>query len=188
MLARLERLSDEAESYFDEAFAADEQPTPLDPLLKRLDDLLDAAGARVNRWAERGWVEEQHGRRMARQASVSVVDELLDYMARNPEVRELIEQQATSMAGVAVGEVRGRSETADLWIERLAHRVLRRPESETTATDAEGAAARAPAEAQASVAPATRPLPAPANNARAPHAAATVETDAETATRGTSGG
>ena len=135
-LARLERLTEEAEAYYDESFASDDmRQTPLVPLLTRLDDLFFALETTVERWTVLGEIEELHGRRMARQASVGVMDELLDYMARNPEVRQLIEQQATSMAGVAVDEVRGRTVTADLWIERLAHRVLRRPMSDTHSDD-----------------------------------------------------
>jgi hypothetical protein len=61
-----------------------------------------------------------------------VIDEVLDYMAKNPEVRQLIEQQGMSMADTAVGEVRERTATADMWIERIARSLLHRPASEET--------------------------------------------------------
>ncbi len=136
MLARMWRLSDEADSYdsYDSYYIADTPdmpPSPLDPLLIRLDELLDElrfnATTTIDRWSARGWVEEQHGRRMARLATVSVMDELLDYMARNPQVRQLIEKQATGMAGTAVEEVQGRTAQADMWVERIAHGLLHRP-------------------------------------------------------------
>jgi hypothetical protein len=103
--------------------------TPLDPVLMRLDEMLYMARVAVDRWTARGWLEEQQSRGMARQATVSVVDELFDYMARNPEVRELIEQQGTSLAGEAVDEVRERTASADMWIERFTHNLLHRSTS-----------------------------------------------------------
>jgi hypothetical protein len=81
-------------------------------------------------------MEEQQSRQMAQEAVVGVIDELLDYMARNPEVRQLIEQQGMSMADSAVGEVRERTATADMWIERIARSLLHRPASEETAPTA----------------------------------------------------
>ncbi|HEU5441320.1 MAG TPA: hypothetical protein VFU88_18685 [Ktedonobacterales bacterium] len=101
--------------------------TPLDRVRGHLDELLFMALTEVDRWSARGAREEQQGRRMAEQATVSVLDELLDYMAHNPEVRHLIEQQGVSLAGEALGEARTRAESADQWIERLAHRLLHRP-------------------------------------------------------------
>ncbi len=132
MLARLSRLSDEA-NYFYTRFAQATRRTPLDPLRMRLDEMLFLAMASIDRWSARGWIEEQRGRRMAQQATVSVIDELLEYMARNPEVRQLIEQQGMSMAGTAVDEVRNRTASADLWIERLAHSLLHRSASDKPA-------------------------------------------------------
>jgi len=90
----------------------------------------------LDRWADRGRMEEQQSRDMTQEAVVSVIDELLDYMAQNPEVRELIEQQGMSMAETAVDEVRERSATADMWIERVARGLLHRPASENTAQPA----------------------------------------------------
>jgi hypothetical protein len=129
VLTRLARLSEETEYLYVTTVEPALSQTPLDPVLMRLDEMLFKAGAAVDRWTARGWIEEQQSRGMARQASVSVVDELLDYMARNPEVRDLIMQQGTSMAGEAMGEVRERSASADMWIERFTRSLLRRPET-----------------------------------------------------------
>lgn len=132
MLARFAQLSDEADIFYTN-LAPILRGTPLDPLRMRLDELYFLVMATVDRWMDRGWIEEQQGRRMARQATGDVIDELLDYMARNPEVRKLIEQQGLDMAESAVDEVRGRSEAADRWIERLAHSLLHRPVSDKPA-------------------------------------------------------
>jgi hypothetical protein len=115
---------------------SDMRYTPLDPLRVRLEEMVYRATMTLDRWADRGRMEEQQSQDMTQEAMVSVIDELLDYMARNPEVRELIEQQGMSMADSAVGEVRERTETADMWIERVARGLLHRPASENPAQPA----------------------------------------------------
>jgi hypothetical protein len=131
MLARLARASHEANLFYT-TVTSDMRYTPLDPLRMRLDEMLYRATMTIDRWTDRGWIEEQHSRRMAREAAARVVDELLDYMAQNPEVRELIEQQSLNMAETAVDEVRDRTATADMWIERIARSLLHRPVNDQT--------------------------------------------------------
>ncbi|HEX5159878.1 MAG TPA: hypothetical protein VFW17_21900 [Ktedonobacterales bacterium] len=126
---RLARASQEANRFYATAMS-DMRYTPLDPLRARLEETVYRATMTLDRWADRGRMEEQQSRDMTQEAVVSVIDELLDYMARNPEVRELIEQQGMSMAETAVDEVRERSATADMWIERIARGLLHRPASE----------------------------------------------------------
>lgn len=173
---RLERLSDQADSYYDEMHASDMRQTPIYPLLERLDELFFNAEEMVDRWAARGKSEAERGSRMARFASTSVVDELLDYMARNPEVRKLIEQQASGMAEVAVDEVRERAESADEWVERLAHRVLRRPVSEVR-PEVAGVVELPPLQGEARTGAPSNPQQTrpPTRGARAPQGAANVE-------------
>lgn len=127
MLGRFARLSEETEYLYVTSVEPALSQTPLDPVLMRLDEMLYAARGAVDRWTTRGWLEEQRSRGIARQATVSVVDELFDYMARNPQVRELIEQQGTSLAGEAVDEVRERTASADMWLERFTRSLLHRP-------------------------------------------------------------
>lgn len=122
----LSYLADEANLFYTTLTPAMRR-TPFEPIRMRLDELLFLTMAAVDRWTDRGWIEEQRGRRMARLAAADVIDELLDYMAQNPEVRKLIEQQGLDMAESAVDEVRGRTASADLWIERLARSLLHRP-------------------------------------------------------------
>jgi hypothetical protein len=87
----------------------------------------------LEQWAALGRREEQLGRQVARQAMASMVDEVFDAMAKNPEVRELIEQQSIGMAETAVEGVRERTASADALVERLVHNVLRRPSDIHTA-------------------------------------------------------
>lgn len=129
MQRRLARASHEASRFYATTMS-DMRYTPLDPLRARFEEMVYRATMTLDRWADRGQMEEQQGHDMAQEAVVSVIDELLDYMARNPEVRELIEQQSLSMAETAVDEVRERTATADMWIERIARGLLHRPASE----------------------------------------------------------
>jgi hypothetical protein len=135
MRRRLAHASHEANLFYS-TVTSDMRHTPLDPLRMRFEEMVYRATMTVDRWADRGRMEEQQSRQMAQEAVVDVIDELLDYMARNPEVRQLIEQQGLSMADSAVGEVRERTATADMWIERIARSLLHRPASEETAPTA----------------------------------------------------
>lgn len=148
MLSRVARASHEANRFYT-SVTADMRRTPLDPLRMRLDETLYRATRTFDRWTDRGWIEERQSRRMAREATASVIDELLDYMARNPEVRQLIEEQGMSMAETAVDEVRERTATADMWIERIARGLLHRPVTERPAKpeDATSSSAASTAEA-----------------------------------------
>ena len=135
MRRRLARASHEANLFYTTVMS-DMRYTPLDPIRARFEEMVYRATMTLDRWADRGRMEEQQSRDMAQEAVVSVIDELLDYMARNPEVRELIEQQGLSMAETAVDEVRERTATADMWIERIARGLLHRPASENPAQPA----------------------------------------------------
>ncbi len=138
-----ERFADEA-SLVSARLAPERRPLPRDPFWQRLDEELSLAMETVDRWAQRGRREDQQSRGIARQATVSLIDELLDYMAHNPEVRTLIEQQGAGMANSAVDDVRERTASADLWIERLAHNLLRRSGSGKQAAQAESTATPEP--------------------------------------------
>ena len=127
MLERFSRLSEETRYLFVTSVEPTLSQTPLDPVLMRLDEMFYVTRDAVDRWTARGWLEEQQSRGMARRATISVVDELFDYMARTPQIRELIEQQGTSLAGEAVDEVRERTASADMWLERFTRSLLHRP-------------------------------------------------------------
>lgn len=143
MLARFEWLADETNGAYTR-FAYAVRGTPLDDAVRYLDDVFYRASRTVDEWVAHGWIEEQQGRRMAEQATVSVLDELLDYMAHNPEVRRLIEQQGMSMAEATADDVHERMASADQWIERVAHSLLRRPAGEKPTTPTSSASASPP--------------------------------------------
>jgi hypothetical protein len=180
MLAGLTRLADEGNFAYNRlAFAL--RRTPFDRVRKQLDELLFLSSADIDRWIDRwsarGWIEEQQGRRLAQQAAASVIDELLDYMAHNPEVRSLIEQQGADMADSAVGDVRERTAVADLWIERLAHNLLRRQQGDKPARPADNPEAPLPPAAASAPPVATRARTRPTTSqTRTPAAAAATQT------------
>jgi len=170
MLARFERLADETNGAYTR-FAYAVRGTPLDDAVRYLDDVFYRASRTVDEWVAHGWIEEQQGRRMAEQATVSVMDELLDYMAHNPEVRRLIEEQGMSMAEATADDVHERMASADQWIERLAHNLLRRPAGEKPEAPTSSASASPPAVT-------VEPPPAAASTRkRAEKAAATPTSD-----------
>ncbi len=137
MLTRLAQVVDEADlAYTRLAFSL--RQTPLDPVRRRFDEVLFRAMASLDRWSDRGWIEEQNGRLMAEQATDSTLNELFDYVAHNPEVRQLIEQQGVDAVGSALDDVRGRTASADQRIERLARNLLHRPVSEQPAKPVNG--------------------------------------------------
>lgn len=102
----------------------------LQPLHHQYDEWVAKGETAVNQWIERGRAEEPQSRLIARAALGRTIDEVIELLAENPEVRELIQSQGTTMAGEMVDGVRARTVTADYMLERLARGLLRRPPRE----------------------------------------------------------
>jgi hypothetical protein len=100
---------------------------PTGPMRGPTDKVAAQWRATLDRWAARGRIEERQGRIVARQAAASVMDEVLQHMAHDPEVQELIRQQGVGLATTAMETVRERSQSADVWVERMVHGFFRRP-------------------------------------------------------------
>ncbi len=81
----------------------------------------------VSQWVERGQVEEQYGRAMARHAANESMNELFNLLADNKELQNLIAEQSTGLAAEALDEARERTVTADDIAERFVRTLLRRP-------------------------------------------------------------
>jgi hypothetical protein len=100
------------------------------PVKRRYDNMVTRAESTLDRWAERGRVEEQVSRALTEQAITQLFDEVLDeviiQLAQKPELRDLLQQQSVSMAGEVMGEVRQRTANTDAILERLARAMLRR--------------------------------------------------------------
>lgn len=90
------------------------------------DTLVERTQLLTDSWLLEGYDAERHGRTVARYALHTSMEEVLESLARNPQVRELIEQQSAGVAGEAIDEVRTRAASADAWVEQFTRALLRR--------------------------------------------------------------
>jgi hypothetical protein len=98
----------------------------LRPVQKRIQGLSQRINADVDRWIRLGQQEEARSRDLARVAVPDVVDEVLEYLAENPDLRDLIQEQSVGLAGEVVNSMREVTVTADDVLERVVRHVLRR--------------------------------------------------------------
>ena len=100
------------------------------PILRPLHDGIDQLSKRIeadiNRWVHLGQAEEQQSRAVARQTIDNVMEDVIDYLARNPDVRDLIQQQSVGIMGNAVDNVRTATTSGDELLERIARRIFGR--------------------------------------------------------------
>lgn len=99
-------------------------PAPRSPLGRSLDRFLSRRQDDIARWRETGRQAEHEGRLTAREALSSSTHEVFGYMAQEPQVRDLIEQQGVTMASTALGVVRSRTANADRRVERFVRQAL----------------------------------------------------------------
>jgi hypothetical protein len=92
------------------------------PVRRRYQRLVTRREATLNRLVELGRLEAQRGRVLARGTVTETVDEVLEYLADSPEIRDLVQQQGVSLTTEVVDELRRRVAAAD----RLLDSVLRR--------------------------------------------------------------
>jgi hypothetical protein len=167
-IQRLEQATEEASQRVTRTVAPNGWSASRGPLGRSLDRFLTRRQADIARWREAGRQAEREGRLTAREALSSSTHEVFGYMAQEPQVRDLIQQQGVTMAGTALEEVRARTATADRWVERVVRRALRmQPPEVSGAPTAATPVAPAPPLAQPQVAAATPPAPAPQPTAAA---------------------
>jgi hypothetical protein len=63
------------------------------------------------------------------------MDEVLDYLAEKPEIRQLVQQQGVGLVAELVEQVRERAAEADDLVDRMSGAILRRPQSESSSTE-----------------------------------------------------
>ena len=85
----------------------------------------------VNGWIENGRTEEAHSRTLARHGTTESIDEIINLLAENKELQNLIAEQGTGIATEALDQARERTVTADDIAERFVRTILRRPPRET---------------------------------------------------------
>jgi hypothetical protein len=96
------------------------------PFMRPFERLADRGEIQVKEWAERGEAEETLGRFVARIGTQEIVDEFINHLAANDELKDLVKEQSLGLAGGAVEQVRERSFSADTLVERIARAVTRR--------------------------------------------------------------
>jgi hypothetical protein len=98
----------------------------LRPFQDGYDQLARRGEQEVNQWIEIGKREAVHSREIADATFHSTVDDSIEYLAQNPEVKELVQLQSTGLADEAVEEIRERAVSADNLIEGMVRHFLRR--------------------------------------------------------------
>jgi hypothetical protein len=121
---RLEQATARATQRVSQTVDPNGWPAPRSPLGRSLDHFLSRRQDDISRWREAGRQAEHEGRLTAREALSSSTHEVFGYMAQEPQVRDLIEQQGVTMASTALGVVRSRTATADRKVERFVRRAL----------------------------------------------------------------
>lgn len=106
------------------------------PLKEQAEQLSTQMHGEIERWIAIGQAEEQRSRAIARTAVPEIVDEVLESLADNPELQDLIQQQSVGLAGEVVDSVREVTVTADAVMEGIVRRLLRRrPRNQLPAPD-----------------------------------------------------
>jgi hypothetical protein len=124
-IQRLEQATADATQRVTRTVDPNGWPAPRGILGRSLDRFVTRRQSDIARWREAGRQAEREGRLTAREALASSTHEVFGYMAQEPQVRDLIQQQGVTMASTALGEVRTRTATADRWVERVVRKALR---------------------------------------------------------------
>jgi hypothetical protein len=100
------------------------------PLHQRYDQLADHGETVVNRWIANGRSQSPASRALAREAVTHTIDDIIEHLAQNEEVRGLVQQQGVGLAADVVDGVRARTVTADDILEKIVRSFLKRPPRE----------------------------------------------------------
>jgi hypothetical protein len=88
-----------------------------------------AHDSRMRAWIARGRTEARHSRALARAALYEIVHDVIDALAHEPAIQNLVQSQGTTLAGEVLGEVRERTVSADIYVDSLTRRLFRRARS-----------------------------------------------------------
>jgi hypothetical protein len=97
------------------------------PARKRAGMISDRALDEMVHLIQAGRRDEVIGRLASRSVADDSVNQVIDYLAANPEVIELVRQQSTGMATQLTAAVRERTVTSDNVLEGVVRRILRKP-------------------------------------------------------------
>lgn len=123
----LERVSSQAYTIFSRMFAPLSKSRLWQPVQEHYEFYGEKGESIVNSWINTGRREEQVSRALVRkQAYEELINDVIEYLAQKPEVRELVQQQSVGMAGEIVGDLRERSSEFDSLLEERVNTLLRR--------------------------------------------------------------
>lgn len=97
------------------------------PAQHSLDRLAMRGQSEVDRLVLRGREEAYQSRQLVQEAATNTVDESITYMAQNPALGELVQQQSVSLANQILELVRADAVSADYLFEGLVRYLFRRP-------------------------------------------------------------
>lgn len=100
------------------------------PLRRRYDALIQRGEEELDRLVSRGRAETAHSEALAAVGLRDLLDDWIDLLAENEQLKELVHEQSVGLADEAIEEVRERTVTGDILVERLARRLLRLPPRE----------------------------------------------------------
>ena len=129
-VSRIGRLVNASSRIFLKSVRPMTQSKAMQPVTSRYDKLVQRGEATVDRWIARGRSEEPRSRLIARQGLGRTIDEVINHLAENPEIRDMVAQQSAGIAEEMVDGVRSRTVAADTILERLARGILNRPPRE----------------------------------------------------------
>lgn len=96
------------------------------PVTRRYTGLVQRGETIISSWIQVGQREAETSYQLFDHALHGSVEDSIEYLAENPEVKELVQMQSTGLADEAIEEIRERSVSADNFVEGLVRYVLRR--------------------------------------------------------------
>jgi hypothetical protein len=100
------------------------------PVRVPFESLVERGQAQVNYWRELGRAEEAFSRALAQDTAEQLIDTTVDTVGSDPRIQgivlDIIQQQGMGIADEAVEEVRERTVSGDMLLERPVRSVLRR--------------------------------------------------------------
>lgn len=107
----------------------------LSPLRRRYENVTHWSQNRISQWLEIGQNEERYSRDLAQTTVNQLLETSLDYVGENPKIQEFVQEtiqnQSLGLAEEAITEVRERTISSDLFLERIMRLLLRRPPRES---------------------------------------------------------
>lgn len=94
------------------------------PIRNQFDQLVAQGQEQFDQWVQIGKIEEIHSRELVKTATLTTVDTSIDYLSTNPDVKELVQSQSTSLINEIIEEIRERTVSGDTLIEGIVRAVL----------------------------------------------------------------